>query len=195
MVEDARNDVDLGFIDDEDGAFKQLDPKKGKFQGADLDLKEEDQAPMALPTCCSSSTPHEVAEVAADALGSATFPKVAHSKVRIEVSSFKSVEVAREEMHLGLGFATKAKEGIRDVLNLPESQVCIQGMRAITTTAEVIDVPSSNTLALAFLCVEHTFSNRCRRTRPIGQCLHVVAFSMHIACSTFCYTEIPSDEI
>jgi hypothetical protein len=31
MVENARNDVDLGFIDDEDGAFEQLDPKKGKF--------------------------------------------------------------------------------------------------------------------------------------------------------------------
>jgi hypothetical protein len=151
MVEDARNDVDLGFIDDEDGAFEQLVPKKGKFQGADLDLKEEDQAPMALPTCCSSSTPHEVTEVATDALGSDTFPKVERSKVRIEVS-FKPVEVAREEMHLGLGFATKAKEGIHDVLTLPESQVCIQGMRAITTTAEVIDVPSSNTLALALLC-------------------------------------------
>jgi hypothetical protein len=44
---------------------------------------------------------------------------------------------------------------------LPKSQVCIQGMRAITTTAEVIDVPSSNTLALALLCAEHTFSNGC----------------------------------
>ena len=49
-MEDSRNDLEWGSIDDEDGAFEKIDPKEGKFQGVDLDLKEEDRAPMALPT-------------------------------------------------------------------------------------------------------------------------------------------------
>ena len=30
-AEDSRNDLDWGSIDDEDGAFKKLNPKEGKF--------------------------------------------------------------------------------------------------------------------------------------------------------------------
>ena len=31
IVEDSRHDLDRGSIDDEDGAFKKLNPKEGKF--------------------------------------------------------------------------------------------------------------------------------------------------------------------
>ena len=31
IMEDSRNDLDWGSIDDEDGAFKKLNPKEGKF--------------------------------------------------------------------------------------------------------------------------------------------------------------------
>ena len=114
---------------------------------------------MALPTYCSSSTPHEVAPVAVDALGSATSalgsvtcPRVVLPKGSIQVASFKQVEAVREETHLGLGSDTELEEGIGDALTSPDTQEGIQDMRAITTTAEVIDVPfSPNTLSPALL--------------------------------------------
>jgi hypothetical protein len=31
IAEDSCNDLDWGSIDDEDGAFKKIDPKEGKF--------------------------------------------------------------------------------------------------------------------------------------------------------------------
>ena len=114
---------------------------------------------MALPTCCLSSAPHEVTLLAVDVLGSATSalgsvtcPRVVLPKGSIQVATFKHLEVVREETHPGLGSNTESEEGIRDALTSPNTQACIQGTRAITTTTEVIDVPfSPNTLSLALL--------------------------------------------
>ena len=131
-MEDSRNDLEWGSIDDEDGAFEKIDPKEGKFQGVDLDLKEEDQAPMALPTCCLSSAPHEVTLVAVDVLGSATSalgsvtcPRVVLPKGSIQVATFKHVEAVREEAHLGHGSDTESGEGIGDALTSPDTQAGI----------------------------------------------------------------------
>jgi hypothetical protein len=123
IVEDSCNDLGWGSIDVEDGAFEKLNPKEGKFQGIDLDLKEEDQAPMVLPTCCSSSAPHDVAPVAVDAegsatsaLGSVTCPGVVLPKGGIQVATFNYVEAIRKKAHLGLGSDTESDEGIGDAL-------------------------------------------------------------------------------
>ena len=89
---------------------------------------------------------------ATSALGSVTCPRVVLPKGSIQVATFKHLEVVREETHLGLGSNTESEEGIRDALTSPNTQACIQGTRAITTTIEVIDVPfSPNTLSLALL--------------------------------------------
>jgi len=114
---------------------------------------------MALPTCCPSSAPHEVAPVAIDALGSTTSalesvtcPGVVLPMGSIQVATFKHVEAVREEAHLGHGSDTESGEGIGDAITSRDTQVGIQGTRAITTTTEVIDVPfSPNTLSLALL--------------------------------------------
>ncbi|KXG26666.1 uncharacterized protein LOC110436105 [Sorghum bicolor] len=142
-MENSRNDLDSGSIDEEDIAFEKLDPKEGKFQGVDLDLKEEDRAPMTLPTCCSPSAPHKVATTVVDALGSATSalgcvtcPAMVLPKGSIQVATLKHVEAVREETDLGLSSDTESDEGIRDALTLPDTQAGIQGTRAITTTIE-----------------------------------------------------------
>ena len=87
---------------------------------------------MALPTYCSSSTPHEVAPVAVDALGSATSalgsvtcPRVVLPKGSIQVATFKHVEAVREEAHLGHGSDTESGEGIGDALTSPDTQAGI----------------------------------------------------------------------
>ena len=78
---------------------------------------------MALPTYCSSSTPHEVVPVAIDALGSATSalgsvtcPKVVLPKGSIQVATLKHVEAVREDTHLGLGSDIESEEGIGDAI-------------------------------------------------------------------------------